>query len=209
VERFCLLDGDLQGIGVALGERGFVDSLYPLQGAALTQLRRLDLAEGYRSEIGLVAQAWMRTLSRCLTSGLLLAIDYGYPASELYHPMRSEGTLMCHYRHHAHGNPYIHVGLQDITAHVDFSALAACAHESGQSVLGFTTQASFLLSLGILDLVDSIPGKIDAGSISLAHQVKRLTMPSEMGETFKALAVGSHDLGPLPGFTLSDHRRRL
>ena len=209
VDRFCISEGRPRGVGVAWNGAAFEDRMYPLEDAALDQLLQLDLAEGYRSEIGLYAQAWMTALCRSLDSGVILVVDYGYPAAELYHPMRSEGTLMCHYRHRAHADPYTHVGLQDITAHVDFSALAGCAHDAGQSVLGFTTQASFLLSLGILELIDPGATTINADSISLARQVKRLTLPSEMGETFKALAVGSGVSVALPGFTLTDHRIRL
>jgi SAM-dependent MidA family methyltransferase len=209
VDRFCVCQGRVQGIGVGRRADGFTDRPYAPRGAGWDQLSRLELAEGYCSEIGLHAQAWMRTLCRTLNAGVFIVVDYGYPASELYHPMRSDGTLMCHYHHHAHRNPYTHVGLQDITAHVDFSALARCACESGQSVLGFTSQASFLLSLGILDLIESKPDASHADSILLAQQVKRLTLPSEMGESFKALAVGPAEGESLPGFTLADHRNRL
>ena len=141
-------------------------------------------------------------------AGVLL-ITLLYPASELYHPLRCNGTLMCHYRHRAHSDPYINVGIQDITTHVDFSALARSASESGLSVLGFTTQASFLLSLGLLELIEAGQWQLNAESLALSQQVKRLTLPSEMGETFKALAVGSRMEGGLPGFGLSDHRHRL
>jgi SAM-dependent MidA family methyltransferase len=209
VDRFCLSDGQVQGIGVSRNDSGFEDRPFPLQGAEVERLSERGLPDGYFSEIGLFARAWMRTLCQSMESGVILVVDYGYPDSELYHPMRSEGTLMCHYRHHAHGNPYTHIGLQDITAHVDFSALARCAHETGHSVLGFTTQASFLLSLDILELIGPDPTTIHADSISLAQEVKRLTLPSAMGETFKALAVGSSIEGPLPGFTVADHRARL
>ena len=209
VDRFCVSDGQVKGIGVSWNDSGFEDAPFTLQGSEVERLSQWRLPDGYCSETGLYARAWMRTLCQSMDSGMILVVDYGYPDSELYHPMRSEGTLMCHYRHYAHGNPYTHIGLQDITAHVDFSALARCAHETGHSVLGFTTQASFLLSLGILELIDPDPTTIDADSISLAQQVKRLTLPSAMGETFKALAVGSGIEGPLPGFTISDQRARL
>lgn len=209
VDRFCVRDGEAQGVGVSWTGGGFEDRLYPLQDAAREQLADMALAEGFRSEIGMHARAWMGTACRALDAGVLLVVDYGYPASELYHPMRCDGTLMCHYRHRAHGDPYINVGTQDMTSHVDFSALARSAHEAGRSVLGFTNQASFLLSLGLLDLIESDGWAMNAESISRAQQVRRLTLPSEMGETFKVLAVGSRVEFPLPGFSLSDQRYRL
>lgn len=209
VERFCVLDGKVQGVGVSWRDGAFEDRLYPFQDTVRDQISELAPAEGFRSEIGMHARAWMGTVCRALDEGVLLVVDYGYPASELYHPMRCDGTLMCHYRHRAHGDPYINVGTQDITSHVDFSALARSAHEAGRSVLGFTTQASFLLSLGLLELIESDQWEMNAESISRAQQVKRLTLPSEMGETFKALAVGSRVEIPLPGFSLSDQRHRL
>ena len=203
------LRSEVRGVGVSWAGSGFEDRLYPLQEAAREQLAHLALAEGFSSEIGMHARAWMGTVCRALDAGVFLVVDYGYPASELYHPMRCDGTLRCHYRHRAHGDPYINVGIQDITSHVDFSALARSAHDAGQSVLGFTTQASFLLSLGLLEMIEPDIGAIDAESISRAQQVKRLTLPSEMGETFKVLAVGSRVEFPLPGFSLSDQRHRL
>jgi len=208
-ERFQICGGQLQGIGVAWENAGFVDKAYAVDGPGWDAIRQLELADNYRSEVGLRGQAWMRTMAGCIESGLLLVIDYGYPLHEYYHPQRCDGTLMCHYRHHAHSNPYIHVGLQDITAHVDFTALARCAHESGLSLMGFTTLASFLLSLDILGIIDSDMQVPTADSMLLGQQIKKLTLPSEMGELFKVLAVGAGIEAPLAGFTLADHRNRL
>jgi SAM-dependent MidA family methyltransferase len=209
VERFHICNGLVQGIGVGWENGDFVDKTYAADEPRWDAIRELDLAENYRSEVSFHGQAWMRTLAECLESGVLLVVDYGYPAPEYYHPQRAEGTLMCHFRHHAHADPYIHVGLQDITAHVNFTALAKCAHDSGLSLLGFSNQASFLLSLGILDVIETDMQATGTASMLLGQQVKRLTLPSDMGELFKVLAVGAGIEGPLAGFALTDHRNRL
>ncbi len=209
VERFHICGGQVQGIGVGWENGGFVDRAYAIDDPGWEEIRQFDLAENYRSEVGFYGQAWMRTLAGCLQSGLLLVVDYGYPAQEYYHPQRRDGTLMCHFRHHAHADPYTHVGLQDITAHVDFTALTRCAHEAGLSLLGYSNQASFLLSLGILDVIESGMQVIGPDSMLLGQQVKRLTLPSDMGELFKVLAVGTGTEGSLAGFKLADHSNRL
>jgi SAM-dependent MidA family methyltransferase len=209
VERFHICNGQVQGLGGGWENGGFVDKSYAVDDPGWDAIRDFGLAENYRSEVGFHGQAWMRTLAGCMESGLLLVVDYGYPAPEYYHPQRAEGTLRCHFRHRAHANPYTHVGLQDITAHVDFTALARCAHDSGLSLLGFSNQASFLLSLGILDVIESDMQATGAASMLLGQQVKRLTLPSDMGELFKVLAVGTGIEGPLAGFALTNHRNRL
>ena len=101
----------------------------------------------------LFARAWMRSLGRLLERGALFVIDYGFPAREYFHPQRSMGTLACHYRHRVHGDPFYLPGLQDITAHVDFSALARAATDGGLEVLGYASQAQFLVNCGITDLL--------------------------------------------------------
>jgi len=209
VERFRICGGQVQGIGVGWENGKFVDKTYAIDEPGWDAIREVGLADHYQSEVGLQGQAWMRTLAGCLRSGLLIIIDYGYTAAEYYHPQRSGGTLMCHYRHHAHADPYTHLGIQDITAHVDFTALARCACESGLSLLGYSNQASFLLSLGILDVIESDMQLTGSDSMLLGQQVKRLTLPSDMGELFKVLAVGTGIDGPLDGFRLTDHRNRL
>ena len=161
------------------------------------------LPEGYGSEVGLAAAAWMRSASGWLARGLLLAIDYGFPRHEYYHPQRLMGTLMCHYRHHAHADPLWLPGLNDITAHVDFTAVADAAHGAGLDVLGYTTQAHFLMNCGLLD-------QLGAGhSLRRANEVQRLLSEAEMGELFKVLAVGRGLANPLIGFTHGDRTDRL
>ena len=178
VDRFVVRGGEIRGVGAGWRDAGFADVEYPVEGPGWTALGELRLHDGYASEVGFQGQAWMSSLADCLASGAIVVIDYGYPAFEFYHPHRDRGTLMCHYRHRSHTDPYINVGLQDITAHVDFTALARCAGDSGLSLLGFTTQASFLLSLGILEQTEPVMLETTAESLQLAQQVKRLTLPS-------------------------------
>ncbi len=168
----------------------------------------LQLAPGYESEVNHHANAWLSSIAQCLHKGVILLIDYGFPRNEFYHPDRSQGTLMCHYKHRAHENPFVNVGLQDITAHVDFTALAQTAVDSGLDVLGYTTQAAFLMSLGILDSVDA-ESKDTVHHLTQTNQIKKLTMPSEMGELFKVMALGKGIENSLQGFSMSDRRARL
>ncbi|MDJ0955235.1 MAG: SAM-dependent methyltransferase [Arenicellales bacterium] len=209
VDRFTVKKGDVFGVGVAVRESSFADATYAVDHAKWDAIRKLNLADGYSSEVGFQQQAWIRSLGDRLKSGVIIVIDYGFPCHEFFHPQRCNGTLMCHYRHHSHSDPYINVGLQDITAHVDFTALAGAACESGLSLLGFTNQASFLLSLGILDIIAPEMQGNTAHTIEITQQVKKLTLPSEMGELFKVMVVGIGFEQPLLGFALADHRSRL
>jgi SAM-dependent MidA family methyltransferase len=161
------------------------------------------LPDGFGSEIGFAAQAWMRSAAHWLVRGLLLAIDYGFPRREYYHPQRLMGTLMCHYRHHAHADPLWLPGLNDITAHVDFSAMADAAHAAGLDVLGYTTQAHFLVNCGLLDRLAA------AHSARRANEAHRLLSEAEMGELFKVLAAGRGMAEPLVGFRRGDRLDRL
>lgn len=142
----------------------------------------------YVSEIGLAAQALTTSLAAILKRGMLLWIDYGFEQPAFYHPQRRQGTLMCHYRHHAHGDPFYLPGLQDITAHVDFGAIDAAARSGGLTQMLYTTQARFLLANGILELLAQIDPGDAARYLPLANQVSRLTSPAEMGELFKVIA---------------------
>lgn len=141
----------------------------------------------YTSELNLYAGAWLHTISESLASGAILLIDYGFPRDVYYHPQRSQGTLMCHYRHRAHPNPLILVGLQDITAHVDFSFIAECAVKAGLSVERYSTQADFLLQFGMLDEVKE---ELDlVKRLEISRQIQTLLMPHEMGELFKVMLL--------------------
>jgi SAM-dependent MidA family methyltransferase len=161
------------------------------------------LPAGYGSEVGLVARGWMRSAGDWLARGVLLAFDYGFPRREYYHPQRLMGTLMCHYRHHAHADPLWLPGLNDITAHVDFTAMAQAAHDGGLDVLGYTSQAHFLLNCGLPDLLQQ------ARTPQAANAAHRLISEAEMGELVKVLAVGRGIEPPLAGFARGDRTHTL
>jgi SAM-dependent MidA family methyltransferase len=173
--------------------------------AGLQQAENLPV--GYISEINLAAEAWVVSMADILTAGVLLLIDYGFPRREYYHPERNRGTLMCHYRHRAHANPFILVGLQDITAHVEFTALAEAAYAAGMKVAGYTTQAAFLLAQGITEFMSEADDELKR--LRWAQQIKKLTMPHEMGDLFKVLALTRDVDEPLQGFGLRDMRNHL
>jgi SAM-dependent MidA family methyltransferase len=181
----------------------------PAQDSLRDAAERLRLPDGYTTEIHLQAQGLVRSLGDALSRGVLLFFDYGFPEREYYHPQRSDGTLVCHYRQRVHADPLARVGLQDISAHLDFSALARSAHECGMQVLGYTTQAHFLLDCGILDRLAAV-GADDAPRYAKATAaVQKLLSPSEMGELVKVVAFGRAVEGPVPGFRSGDMRRRL
>ncbi|MDA8092689.1 MAG: SAM-dependent methyltransferase, partial [Betaproteobacteria bacterium] len=161
------------------------------------------------SEIGLAAQGLVETLGSRLTRGLVLLIDYGFGSREYYHPQRAQGTLMCHYRHFAHADPFHYPGLQDITAHVDFSALARAGTRAGLTLHGYTTQASFLIGCGLIDLLGRLSPEDPAQYLPAAQQVQTLTSPAEMGELFKVIALTRGLDIPLIGFAGRDMRRLL
>ena len=170
-------------------------------------VQQYGLVADYTSEVNPRAAAWMQTVGRVLDAGLILVMDYGYPGAEYYHYERSDGTLMCHYQHRAHMDPFLYPGLQDLTAHVDFSAVAAAGQLAGLDIAGFTSQEAFLLSTGVLDLVaHESSGPVDP---KLSAELKQLTLSSEMGESFKALAMVKHIDSPLLGFSLRDRRVAL
>lgn len=166
-------------------------------------------ADGYQSEINSTARALVTSLSRLLTRGILLFIDYGFPAREFYHPQRARGTLMCHYRHHAHDDPFAFIGLQDITTHVDFSAVAEAAITAGATLAGYTSQASFLINCGITDLLSKTPASDARTYAPLAAQAQKLLSPAEMGELFKVIALAKNFDTPLLGFARGDKSHTL
>ena len=165
--------------------------------------------EGYRSEVQFVARAFVRSLGRVLARGAALFIDYGFPRREYYHPQRARGTLMCHYRHRAHDDPFFLPGLQDITSHVDFTAIAQAGREAGLELLGYTNQAQFLVNCGIADLLAETPAADAAAYAPLAAQAQKLLSPAEMGEFFKVIAFGRGALPALLGFAAGDKRHAL
>ena len=163
----------------------------------------------YVSEINPAAEALVAAVGRKLVAGAALFIDYGFPAAEYYHPQRSAGTLMCHYRHRVHDDPFLWPGLTDITAHVDFSAMAAAGARTGLTVAGFAAQAPFLLGCGILDALAAIGAPESLSYIKAAAPVQKLLSPAEMGELFKVLALARSEGIAWPGFALADRSHRL
>lgn len=162
---------------------------------------------GYTSEINLMMAPWLASITENLKKGLVLFIDYGFDRKTYYHPDRNTGTLMCHYRHHAHTDPFLYPGLQDITSHVDFTAVAEAADAAKLNVAGYATQAAFLLSCGITDLVPRDLGVEQ--QFAYANEIKMLTLPSEMGELFKVMALTRDMNEDLIGFSLQDFRFQL
>jgi len=163
----------------------------------------------YLTEVNLASQAWLSSLADSMEQGAIFIIDYGYPMSDYYHPQRSQGTLMCYYQHQGHDNPLILQGLQDITAHVDFTSLAQTAVDNGLDVEGFQSQADFLLAGGITTL---IPNKEDSNELShlqISAEIKQLTLPSEMGESFKVLSLSKNLEQILSRCKIADRRYSL
>jgi SAM-dependent MidA family methyltransferase len=197
-------------------ERGVVDTdgtlawaERPAAGHALAAARALQVIAPYESEIGLLGRAWMKRVAPRLARGALIVVDYGFPEREYYHPQRTAGTLMCHYRHRAHGDPFFHPGLQDITAHVDFTALARAAREAGLEVLGYANQAQFLVNCGITEVLEAYDPEDAARYAPRASEANKLLSPAEMGEIFKVLAVGRGVPRPLLGFANGDRSHTL
>ena len=169
------------------------------------------LPAGYTSEINLLVEPWLRSLHACMNHGVVLLIDYGYPEREYYLPERDTGTLACYYQHRAHDEPLIYPGLQDITAHVDFSQVARAGHNAGFELLGYGSQAQFLLANDLSELAataaETLNREVDL--ITLNKSIKTLTLPGEMGERFQVMAFGKgYDLG-LRGFRSHDLSHRL
>ncbi len=163
----------------------------------------------YLSEVNPAAEALVEAVGGRIVAGAALFLDYGFPAAEYYHPQRSEGTLMCHYRHRAHADPFAWPGLTDITAHVDFTAMAEAGERAGLRVAGFAAQAPFLMGCGILDGLAAVGRPESIEYIRAAASVQRLLAPSEMGELFKVLALARSEAIAWPGFALADRRHRL
>jgi SAM-dependent MidA family methyltransferase len=198
-------------LGVAASETasGFALSARPAQGELLEIAAGLELPAGYRTEVALEARAFVRSLGQIMERGVACFIDYGFPAREYYHPDRREGTLMCHYRHRAHDDPFFLPGLQDITSHVDFSAIARSAREAGMEVAGFATQAQFLINCGITEVLARVPAEDSKRYLARSNQANRLLSPAEMGDLFKVIVLERNCSVPLRGFTSGDRQDRL
>ena len=181
----------------------------PASGELLRVAQQIDVPVPYESEINLLARAWMRSLAGMLEQGLVLVVDYGFPRHEYYHPQRSAGTLMCHRRHRAHDDPFREPGAQDVTAHVDFSALAESGVDGGLELLGYTSQAQFLVNCGITEVLGEANVDNALRYAPLAAEAHKLLSPAEMGELFKVLALGRGLARPLAGFSRGDRSHTL
>lgn len=158
----------------------------------------------YISEINLSVRGFIRSLANILQKGTIVLIDYGFGRNEYYHYQRSRGTLMCHYRHHAHDDPFYFPGLQDITSHVDFTAITDVATGEGLELLGYASQAQFLINCGITEILAQIPVENTGDYLPMSNQVQKLVSPAEMGELFKVIALGKDTQQSLIGFSNGD-----
>ncbi|MGB6488073.1 MAG: SAM-dependent methyltransferase [Steroidobacteraceae bacterium] len=218
--RFTLRGGAARELGVAeeddpASERdtGFIEreaaADEDLASAAAALLRGLPspLPEGYTSEICLRVAPWIAGVAACLGRGLMLMFDYGLPRAHYYHPQRTAGTLRCHFKQRVHDDPYINIGVQDITAWVDFTRVAEAAVACGLDVSGFCTQAAFLLGTGVEQFVAASTDTVEHAR--LAGEARRLLLPGEMGEAFKVMALTRQCDVALQGFALQDLRQSL
>ncbi|HEX7641825.1 MAG TPA: SAM-dependent methyltransferase [Burkholderiaceae bacterium] len=198
--------------GLRLDDGGFAYEDRPCAAELVQQIPDAELLpEGYLTEVHPQAQAFMRSLAAMLFAGeggCAVLLDYGFPAAEYYLAQRHAGTLMCHYRHHSHPDPLWLPGLQDITAHVDFTAMAVAAVESGMELLGYASQAGFLLAAGLGEMLMRTSPEESAAYLRQTNAVQKLTSPAEMGELFKVLVVGKSTALP-EAFLRADRSHRL
>lgn len=202
VHRFHIADNQIKECCVVSENNRFTWQIAEPTTSLLTESINplLPLPDGYESEINLMLPGFIKQLANALNKGTILLIDYGYGRDEYYHPDRSQGTFMCFYQHQQHTNPFLHVGEQDITAHVDFTEVATEALDNSLTLAGYTTQASFLLACGLLEFSDANQH---------TKAIKLLTLPSEMGEIIKVMGLNKALDLPLLGFALQDRRRNL
>ncbi|WP_354687622.1 class I SAM-dependent methyltransferase [Cupriavidus necator] len=194
------------------GERAFRFEDRPLADADVPDaLRAIPGDHDLVTETHAEAEGFTRAVGTMLTRGAAFFIDYGFPAAEYYHPQRTGGTLMCHYRHHAHPDPFLYPGLQDITAHVNFSGIAYAAVDAGLSVSGFASQARFLMNAGITELLMALDPSDARAFLPQANAVQKLLSEAEMGELFKVIALtrGLDDTEPMDGFARGDRCHTL
>jgi len=214
VARFRWSADAIEELGVAAVDGRLAWRGRPADPAMTRICRTLSLAgggwdDGYVSEYCPRLIAWTQAVTGSLRKGAALWFDYGLPRAQYYLPERHDGTLLCHFRQRAHGDPFFAPGLQDITAWVDFTLLAEASRECGFQLAGFTTQAYFLAGTGIDDEMRFIAGDDAQQFARLANQARQLMLPGEMGERFKAMAWLRGIHAPLRGFQLNDLRHSL
>ena len=210
VELVHWTDSEPMQRGVSLNGEAFDWQDRPISDPVLrARAEGLNLAPGYLSEINLAADGLIASLAQCLDHGLILMIDYGFGESEYYHPQRHMGTLRAHYRHHALDDPFYLPGLCDLTAHVDFSAVARAAEASGLSLAGYASQANFLINAGLTELLMQISPTDAAVYLPQANAVQRLVSPAEMGDLFKVIGLIQGNIAPLAVFARGDRQYTL
>ena len=213
--RFAMLDGEVFEECVAVDGERFVRVERPADAVVAAAVRAVErtldapFADGYRSEILPQLPYWLQAIGATLRAGVMLFVDYGYPRGEFYLPQRSDGTLVCHYRHHAHADPLHWPGLEDITAFVDFSALAAAGVGAGFEFAGYAPQSHFLLASGLPELIAEAAAPSELDRLRLVAELKRLTLPGDMGERFQAIAFARGVEQVPAGLRASAHSRRL
>lgn len=191
-------------------EQTFIWQDRPLQKGKLhDEVNTYSMPSPYLTEVCPAATGLMNSLADCLNQGVILMLDYGFSAAEYYHPQRNQGTLMCHFQHYAHSNPLINIGLQDITAHVNFTAIAEAGILQGLTLAGYCNQASFLINCGILDILAETSPSDMAVYAPLAAAAQKLLSPAEMGELFKVIAFYKCVDEPLIGFKSGDKSHTL
>jgi SAM-dependent MidA family methyltransferase len=198
-----------RGVGLESETLALVDRPLPEGELRKAAGDRFPTQGDYASEINPASQALVASIAQRCDAGVLLLLDYGFPAAEYYHPQRSTGTLMAHYRHRVLADPLFLPGLTDLTAHVDFTAIASAGVAAGMRVAGFTTQARFLVNCGLLDLLAQSGDPGSAAYLREANAVQKLLSPAEMGELFKVLALTRGIDAPLLGLRDGDQTHRL
>jgi len=217
VELFTVHAGQRMQVCVQKGDASFEYTEQPAPDALIQLIDGIEadigipFEAGFRSEVCGLLNPWISGLAHSLKHGALLLSDYGYPRREYYMPERLAGTLSCFYQHRTHDNPFFYPGLQDITAHVDFTRVVEAGADAGLGLLGYTSQASFLLDTGLLSLSEPIfdACENEKERITLARQIKTLTLPGEMGERFQFMALGKNLETSLQGFSSQDLSHRL
>ncbi|MEO7326441.1 MAG: SAM-dependent methyltransferase [Dokdonella sp.] len=213
--RFAIRDGDVFEECVDLDGGQFIRTDRPADLPVGNAVRDVEcaleapLADGYRSEILPQLPYWIQEVTASLEAGVALFVDYGYPRREYYLPERSDGTLVCHYRHRAHADPLHWPGLADLTAFVDFTALAEAGVGAGMDFIGYSPQGQFLLASGLPALLESLPTSPEVQRLRTIAEAKRLTLPGDMGERFQAMGFARGVENALPGLRALDLSRRL
>ncbi len=215
VERFVVRGGEVFAQGVSCGAGQLQWAEAPASKTLADAVRRVErdlgsvLPEGYASEINLGLSDWFASLATVLARGAMIFVDYGLSRREYYQPERRDGTLLCHFRHRFNDEPFARPGLQDMTAWVDFTAVAESATAAGLTVAGYTTQAHFLIGNGLAEFVANVADLDVASRVALSRQVMLLTLPGEMGERFKAIALARNCELPFAAFAVRDLRHSL